>query len=149
MSIDINTSNEALISALNNKCDLDGSNAPNLSTDAEVDSKIATVNSKLNNKISITGSRGTLAGYETTGTASTINASSADSNETSAAVTVSNGAANTSWTKIVRLTAASPSVTLSSSWSWVGGSAPELTTGGILICCWCGSAGIANFISNQ
>ena len=142
MSAAINTDIATIISALNNKCDLDGDNAPNLSTDAEVDAKLVS-------KINLSGARGTLAGYETIGTSSTVNATSPDSNETASAVTVQNGTAGTSWTKIVRLTAASPAVTLSSSWAWVGGSAPELTTGGILICCWCGGAGIANFVANQ
>lgn len=93
------------------------------------------------------GARGAIAGYEATGSNTTIDASSSDSSETASAVTVSNGTAGTTWTKIVRLTGSSPSVTLGSSWSWSGGSAPTLAQNGILVCCWCGSGDIANFIS--
>ena len=93
------------------------------------------------------GSRGTVAGYEATGSNTTVDATSSDSSQTDSAVTVSDGASGTSWTKIVRLTGSSPSVTLGSSWVWSGGSAPTLTQNGILVCCWCGSGGIANFVS--
>lgn len=92
------------------------------------------------------GSRGQLAGYETSGTATTINASSPDSNQTGSNITVSNGTADTSWTKIVRVTAA-VTVTLGSSWVWQGGSAPTIAAGGVLVCCWCGSGGIVSFVS--
>lgn len=97
-------------------------------------------------KIPISGSRGNLAGYESSGTATTINASARDSNQTGSKITVSNGTSGTSWTKIVRVTSA-VSVTLGSNWKWQGGSAPTIKSGGILVCCWCGSGGIANFIS--
>ena len=93
------------------------------------------------------GSRGTVAGYEATGSNTTVDASSSDSSQTASAVTVSNGTSGTSWTKIVRLTGSSPTVTLGSSWVWSGGSAPTLKQNGILVCCWCGSGGIANFVS--
>lgn len=105
-----------------------------------------TVSASDSTKIPISGSRGNLAGYESSGTATTINASARDSNQTGSNITVSNGSANTSWTKIVRVTSA-VSVTLGSSWKWVGGSAPTIKSGGILVCCWCGSGGIANFVS--
>ena len=105
-----------------------------------------TVSTSDSTKIPISGSRGNLAGYESSGTATTINASARDSNQTGSNITVSNGSANTSWTKIVRVTAA-VSVTLGSSWKWAGGSAPTIKSGGILVCCWCGSGGIANFVS--
>ena len=98
------------------------------------------------NGIKLTGSRGNLAGYETNGTATTINQSARDSNQTGSNITVSNGTSGTSWTKIVRVTAA-VTVTLGSSWVWQGGSAPTIASGGILVCCWCGSGGIANFVS--
>ena len=92
------------------------------------------------------GNRGSLAGYETNGTNTIIDASAPDSNQTGSAVTVSNGASGTSWTKIVRVTAA-VTVTLGNSWVWQGGSAPTISAGGVLVCCWCGSGGIANFVS--
>ena len=101
---------------------------------------------EVNKRILSTGDRGSLAGYETSGTSTTINASSPDSNEVGSAITVSNGSSGTSWTKIVRVTGA-VTVTLGSSWVWQGGYAPTIAAGGVLVCCWCGSGGIATFIS--
>lgn len=105
------------------------------------------VASAVSSKISASGSRGSIAGYETTGSATSISATSSDSNETSSNVTVSNGTSGTSWTKIVRLTSASSTVTLGSNWVWANGEAPTIAAGGVLVLCWCGSGGIANFIS--
>lgn len=92
------------------------------------------------------GSRGQLAGYETSGTATTINASSPDSNQVGSNVTVANGSAGTAWTKVVRLTAA-VTVTLGSAWQWVGGEVPVTSAGGVIVLCWCGDGGVANFVS--
>lgn len=105
-----------------------------------------TAHQDISGKLNVTGSRGVLAGYETPGTDTTISATSKDSSVTGSNVTVSNGSASTSWTKIVSLTAA-VKVTLGSSWKWQGGSAPTIVAGGILVCCWCGSSGIASFAS--
>lgn len=110
------------------------------------DSGYLTAHQDISGKLNVTGSRGVLAGCETTGTDTTISATSKDSSVTGSNVTVSNGSANTSWTKIVSLTAA-VTVTLGSSWKWQGGSAPTIAAGGILVCCWCGSSGIASFAS--
>ena len=92
------------------------------------------------------GNRGQLAGYETSGTATTINANSPDSNQVGTNVTVANGSANTAWTKVVRLTAA-VTVTLGSAWQWAGGEVPETSVGGVIVLCWCGDGGVANFVS--
>lgn len=100
----------------------------------------------LSGRVAVSGARGTLAGYESSGTSTTINGSSPDSNEVSSAITVSNGEAGTSWTKIVRVTG-EVTVTLGSAWVWQGGSAPTIVAGGVLVCCWCGSGGIAQFVS--
>lgn len=97
-------------------------------------------------KVGISGNRGQLAGYETSGTATTINADSPDSNQAGTNVTVANGSANTAWTKVVRLTA-TVTVTLGSAWQWAGGEAPEISTGGVVVLCWCGDGGVANFVS--
>lgn len=110
------------------------------------DSGYLTAHQDISGKLNVTGSRGVLAGYETPGTDTTISATSKDSSVTGSNVTVSNGSASTSWTKIVSLTAA-VTVTLGSSWKWQGGSAPTIAAGGILVCCWCGSSGIASFAS--
>jgi hypothetical protein len=100
----------------------------------------------ISGKVNVSGSRGTLAGYESVSTTTTVNASSADSLTASANVTVEDGVSGTAWTKIVSLTAA-VTVTLGSAWSWRGGSAPTIVANGILVCCWCGTFGIANFVS--
>ena len=102
-------------------------------------------------KIALSGSRGTLAGYETvtsTG-AVTINDSSGDDIVASGAVTVAALSSGTQcWTKTVLLTAASPTVTLGSGWSWVGSdSAPTFSQNGMLVLARRGSKGIANFLS--
>ena len=102
-------------------------------------------------KIALSGSRGTLAGYETvtsTG-AVTINDSSGDDIVASGAVTVAALSSGTQcWTKTVLLTAASPTVTLGSGWSWVGSdSAPTFSQNGLLVLARRGSKGIANFLS--
>lgn len=127
----------------------DLSNKPTIPTQTSQltnDSGYLTAHQDISGKLNVTGSRGVLAGYETTGTDTTISATSKDSSVTGSNVTVSNGSASTSWTKIVSLTAA-VTVTLGSSWKWQGGSAPTIAAGGILVCCWCGSSGIASFAS--
>lgn len=127
----------------------DLSNKPTIPTQTSQltnNSGFLTAHQDISGKLNVTGSRGVLAGYETTGTDTTISATSKDSSVTGSNVTVSNGSANTSWTKIVSLTAA-VTVTLGSSWKWQGGSAPTIAAGGILVCCWCGSSGIASFAS--
>lgn len=94
------------------------------------------------------GSRGLVKGYETTGKSTTINASAADSNEVTSAVTVENGQTGTTWVKIVRFANAG-TVTLGSQWYWAGGEIPEITANGILTCCWCGSGGVATFTGTE
>ena len=100
----------------------------------------------LSGRVAVSGARGTLAGYEASGASTTINASSPDANEVSSNITVSNGTNGTSWTKVVRVTA-EVTVTLGDAWVWQGGSAPTIAVGGVLVCCWCGSGGIAQFVS--
>lgn len=102
-------------------------------------------------KIALSGSRGKLAGYETVTSAGavTINDSSGDDIVASGAVTVSAVSSGTQcWTKTVLLTAASPTVTLGSGWSWVGSdSAPTFSQNGLLVLARRGSKGIANFLA--
>lgn len=97
-------------------------------------------------KVNVSGSRGLLAGYETIGSNTVIDANAPDSNETDSAITVANGMDGTSWTKIVRVTA-EVAVTLGDKWSWQNGEEPNITTGGILVCIWCGSGGIVGFLA--
>lgn len=104
-----------------------------------------------NTKIRLTGARGQLAGYETTSTVTslTVNATTPDSTyyNSTAAITVSNGSANQSWTKVVMFGQQPSSVNLGSSWSWVGGSVPTLAANGVLVLTWQNARGIANFLS--
>lgn len=94
------------------------------------------------------GARGTIAGYESIGSSTTINASSADSTQISSSCTVNAGSSGTAWTKIVRFTG-TPSVSFGSGWSWSGGSAPTMKSGSILVLCWCGSGGIASLVTSS
>lgn len=104
---------------------------------------------ELNGKISTTGNRGTISGYETCGSASTINQDSPDSNVTGETITVQDGTNNTCWIKTIRCTAASPVVNLGSKWVWAGGTTPTLKQNGILVCAWLGDEGIISFISKN
>lgn len=94
------------------------------------------------------GDRGTIAGYESIGSSTTINASSADSTQISSSCTVNAGSSGTAWTKIVRFTG-TPSVSFGSGWSWSGGSAPTMKSDSILVLCWCGSGGIASLVTSS
>ena len=95
-----------------------------------------------------TGSRGTLAGYENTSvgaTALTINQDSPDSQQLTAAVaiTVSDGTAGTAWVKKISIKNASATISLGSSWSWVGGSQPTVTAPSLLVLSWDNDCGMA------
>lgn len=92
-----------------------------------------------------TGDAGTVSAYTTVGSNTTVNDASPDACETSSSVTVSNGTTGKCWTKVVRLTGASPTVSLGRLWKWQGGSAPTLSQNGFLVLCWCGAGGIAVF----
>ena len=97
-------------------------------------------------KVAISGNRGQLAGYETTGSVTTVSADSPDASEANSDITVAIGAEGTAWTKVVRVTG-NVSVTLHSAWVWATDDVPEITSGGFLVLCWCGSGGVANFVS--
>ena len=99
-------------------------------------------------KVALTGSRGTLAGYEATtvsGSALTVNQDSPDSQQLTAAVaiTVSNGAANTAWVKKISIKNASATISLGSAWTWVGGSQPTVTAPSLLVLSWDNDCGMA------
>lgn len=106
-------------------------------------------NAAVNSKINVSGARGLIAGYESIGNHTTITDSSPDSNETASAVTVNNGSAGVCWTKIVHLTAASPSVNLGNAWKWQNGTSPELKQNGFLVLCWCNTMGLAVYNNVQ
>lgn len=111
---------------------------------------IATTNQipNVSTKINISGSRGKLAGYETTSvgaTALTVNQDSPDSQQLTAAVaiTVSNGTANTAWVKKVSIKDAGVTISIGSAWSWAGGAQPTVTAPSLLILSWHNDCGIA------
>lgn len=105
----------------------------------------------MNNKIAMSGSRGNLAGYESTQTVTslTVTNSSSDSMVYNATgtITVNNGSSDQAWIKVVMLQQVPASVTLDSNWGWVGGSAPTLSANGTLVFAWNGINGVANFLS--
>lgn len=97
------------------------------------------------NAIPKTGNRGALAGYSSSATGTTVNATSGDSLYASANVTVANGATGQTWTKVVKLSAGT--VALGTNWSWVGGEAPELKYPCLLVCHWNQDKGIAGIVA--
>ena len=99
----------------------------------------------LNATIPKSGNRGALAGYSTSATGTTVNATSGDSLYASANVTVANGATGQTWTKVVKLSAGT--VTLGTNWAWVGGEAPELKYPCLLVCHWNQDKGIAGVVA--
>lgn len=99
-------------------------------------------------KIALSGSRGTLAGYENTSvtaSALTVTQTSPDSQQVTAAVkiTVNNGSANTAWVKKVSIKNTGVSIALGSAWSWVGGSQPTVTAPSLLVLSWDNDCGLA------
>lgn len=109
------------------------------------------VGKEVNNKVAISGSRGNLAGYESTQTVTslTVTNSTRDSivwNGTGT-ITVNNGSSGQAWIKVVMLQKAPSSVSLGTNWAWVGGSAPTLSVNGTLVFAWNGIKGVANFLA--
>lgn len=97
------------------------------------------------NAVPKSGNRGALAGYSTSATGTTVNATSGDSLYASANVTVANGTTGQTWTKIVKMSAGT--VTLGTNWAWVGGEAPELKYPCLLVCHWNQDKGIAGIVA--
>lgn len=105
-----------------------------------------TFKSSLEHYVPKIGNRGVLGGFSTTETTEVITANSSDCNTCQGNLTVRPGAQGTSWTKIVRLDTVGQ-IRLGANWKWAGGEAPALVASGIVVLCWCGSGGIAAFIS--
>ncbi|MBM6928179.1 hypothetical protein [Parasutterella secunda] len=109
---------------------------------------VTNLQSTLDGKVIKSGSRGTLAGYEALqnqGSAFTINNDSGDNYRFTAAarITVANGAANQTWTKVVGITNASATISLGSSWKWSGGETPTVKANSVLVLKWLGTFGFA------
>ena len=110
---------------------------------ADVDGLQTTLNT-IDSKIPKTGNRGAIAGYATSTSGATVDASAKDSQYTGSAVTVKNGTTGQTWTKVVKMSAGT--VTVESNWSWVDGEAPELVFPCVLICHWNQDKGIVGII---
>ena len=91
------------------------------------------------------GNRGALGGYATSTSGATVNADAKDSQYTGSAVTVANGVAGQTWTKVVKMSAGT--VQLGTNWAWIGGEAPELKFPCLLICHWNQDKGIAGLVA--
>ena len=104
-----------------------------------------------NAKIAKSGDRGSLAGYESlTSTASAVTISDGSPDDQAVtgavAVTVSNGTAGKVWTKTVGITNESATISLGSSWYWVGGKVPTVAANSVLVLKWYGTFGVANLV---
>lgn len=126
------------------------SDVTNLQT--TLDGKAASSHNHDSTYIKISGSRGNVGGYEnlqSQATALTVSNTTRDGCCITGAVkiTVNNGSSGQTWTKTIGITNASATVTLGSSWKWVGDSAPTIAANGVLVVHWCGTFGIANFVS--
>lgn len=102
--------------------------------------------------ITKSGDRGILAGFNkpaSTSDAVTIDASSNDDTivTRAVAVTVNNGSSRQTWTKTITLQNSSATVTLGTSWKWLGGEVPSVSANSILVVKWCGTFGIANLVT--
>ena len=107
--------------------------------------------SAVNAKVSISGSRGSLAGYESTSTVTSLTVTNTTNDSVvwngTGTITVNNGSTGQAWIKVVMLQQAPSAVSLGTNWAWVGGSTPELSANGTLVFAWNGIKGIANFLS--
>lgn len=117
-----------------------------------LDGKAASSHNHDSTYIKISGSRGNVAGYEnlqSQSSALTVSNTTRDGCCITGAVkiTVNNGSSGQTWTKTIGITNASASVTLGSSWKWVGGSQPDIVANCVLVVHWCGTFGIANIVS--
>lgn len=115
-----------------------------LSGTAGTTTKLANI-SDIPNAIPKSGNRGALAGYSSSATGTTVNATSGDSLYASTRVTVANGATGQTWTKVVKMSAGT--VTLGTNWTWVNGEAPELKYPCLLVCHWNQDKGIAGIVA--
>lgn len=95
------------------------------------------------------GNRGIIGGFQTAVKNSTISGTLADSVYTDlTAIMVIDGTAGTTWTKVMKIKSADAvTVSCSQLWNWVGGSAPQIKSPGLLVCHWNNDGGIINFLS--
>lgn len=101
--------------------------------------------------VSKTGSRGTLAGYQTPTLSSSNITINQDSNSgieltTASTITVNPGTEGTSWIKNVLIKNASTAVSLGDSWVWSGGEPPTIEENSRLTLCWNNDLGVATLL---
>ena len=111
-------------------------------------------NVTLNTFITKTGDCSSLAGYETissSANAITINATSADDQICTGAVTitVSDGSNGQTWQKNVTITNAGATISPGSKWKWASGKAPELKANSLLVCKWVGVFGVLSLVTTE
>lgn len=112
----------------------------------------------VSNLVPKTGNRGSLAGYQDTPTQEasaekvyTVGKDSPDIFDFGGIGAIgttdisSDDAA--SWIKVARLTSVSPQIVVGAGWSFVGGEAPTLETGGVLVFFKCNAKGYINYLS--
>lgn len=113
------------------------------------------VTSGLAAKVSASGNRGTLAGYESCASSSasalTLNESSAETQVVTGpvAITVNDGPASRAFTKNVLIINSSATVTLGTRWKWANGKVPEMKPNSLLVCKWASTLGIASLVVTE
>lgn len=66
---------------------------------------------------------------------------------TASEITVANGTTGKAWSKSVKITNSSSTITLGSSWTWVNGEVPTVSANSLLVLKWCYDFGIAGLVS--
>lgn len=110
-----------------------------------------TAHQSITGKINVSGSRGELAGYQTSltqATALTVTYSTNDISTVTGAVkiTVSNSTSSIAWTKVVDITNASATIALGNKWKWVGGTTPTVSANCTLVLHWNRTFGVASLL---
>lgn len=102
-----------------------------------------------NTLIPASGDRGIIGGYQTAMSGSTVSGTLSDSLYTDlTAIMIADGKAGTTWTKVVKINSTDTvTVACSELWKWVGGSAPQIKSPGLLVCHWNNDSGLINFLS--
>lgn len=73
----------------------------------------------------------------------TVNQDTPDECIAAGSVTIANGPSGKSYTKVIKCTSPSPSVSLGSRWKWQNGTSPEIKQNGFLVVCWVDNSGLA------
>lgn len=131
----------ALTSGLADKAD--SSHTHTIDNVTGLQEAINSASTQASNAIPKSGNRGAIAGYESSTRGIIVSNESKDSQTTSGAIAVKQGASGTTWTKVMYMT--SGSVSIGVNWKWSGGKAPTLKFPGVLVCHWNDTGGIASY----